>query len=163
MNAKELAGSISRFVGQIKPTNNPSDDAVIKGFPEWFIEDLENSATMLRQQADRIAELEKLVSDMAYEKASGVYDRPQTKHEPVAWGYISADGGIYDCISPEEHARVEGDYKIPLYTHPAKTLTDEEIWDFINGFCTDMGDYWDLNEKNAIPMIKAILRKAQEK
>ena len=59
MNAKELAGSISRFVGQIKPTNNPSDDAVIKGFPEWFIEDLENSATMLRQQADRIAELEK--------------------------------------------------------------------------------------------------------
>ncbi len=44
MNAKELAGSISRFVGQIKPTNNPSDDAVIKGFPEWFIEDLENSA-----------------------------------------------------------------------------------------------------------------------
>jgi hypothetical protein len=85
MNAKELAGSISRFVGQIKPTNNPSDDAVIKGFPEWFIEDLENSATILRQQADRIAELEKLVSDMAYEKASGVYDRPQTKHEPVAW------------------------------------------------------------------------------
>lgn len=58
MNAKELAGSISRFVGQIKPTNNPSDDAVIKGFPEWFIEDLENSATMLRQQADRIVELE---------------------------------------------------------------------------------------------------------
>lgn len=63
MNAKELAGSISRFVGQIKPTNNPSDDAVIKGFPEWFIEDLENSATMLRQQADRIAELEKVIFD----------------------------------------------------------------------------------------------------
>jgi hypothetical protein len=37
------------------------------------------SADMLRQQADRIAELERLVSDMIYEKASGVYDRPQTK------------------------------------------------------------------------------------
>ncbi len=46
---------------------------------------LEQSSIMLRQQADRIEELEKLVSDMAYEKASGVYDRPQTKHEPVAW------------------------------------------------------------------------------
>ena len=28
---------------------------------------------MLRQQADRIAELERLVSDMIYEKSSGVY------------------------------------------------------------------------------------------
>ena len=36
-------------------------------------------SAMLRQQADRIAELEKLVSDMIYEKASGVYDRPQIK------------------------------------------------------------------------------------
>ena len=43
------------------------------------------------------------------------------------------------------------------------TLTDEEILDFINAFCTDMGDYWDLNETNAIPMIRAILRKANEK
>ena len=34
---------------------------------------------MLRQQADRIKELEKLVSDMIYEKSSGVYDRPQIK------------------------------------------------------------------------------------
>jgi len=48
-------------------------------------------------------------------------------------------------------------------THPAKTLTDEEIWDFINALCLDMGDYWELTEKNAIPMIRAILRKAQEK
>jgi hypothetical protein len=34
---------------------------------------------MLRQQADRIAELERLVSDMIYEKSSGVYDTPQIK------------------------------------------------------------------------------------
>ena len=50
------------------------------------------------------------------------------KNEPVAWGYISDDGGIYDCISPEEHDRAEGDYNIPLYTHPAKTL-DRELLD----------------------------------
>ena len=40
------------------------------------------SADMLRQQADRIAELERLVSDMIYEKASGVYGRPQANPEP---------------------------------------------------------------------------------
>ena len=44
-----------------------------------------------------------------------------------------------------------------------RELADEEILDFINAFCTDMGDYWDLNETNAVPMIRAILRKAQEK
>jgi hypothetical protein len=63
--------------------------------------------------------------------------------EPVAWGMLDKDGGIYDSISPEEHDREEGAYTIPLYTHPAKTptlvldgnrvystvktLTDEEI------------------------------------
>ena len=54
MNAIELSSSISRFVDQIKPTNNPSNDALIRGLPKWFIENLENSATMLRQQAKEI-------------------------------------------------------------------------------------------------------------
>lgn len=67
MNAKELAGSISRFVWQIKPTNNPSDDAVIKGFPEWFIEDLENAATMLRQQADELSFIRKQLQELQEE------------------------------------------------------------------------------------------------
>jgi hypothetical protein len=48
-------------------------------------------------------------------------------NEPVAWGMLDKDGGIYDSISPEEHDREEGAYTIPLYTHLAKTLTDEEI------------------------------------
>lgn len=59
----------------------------------------------------------------------------------------------------DEHRIVEVLWERP----PAKTLTDAEIWDFINAFCTDMGDYWELTEKNGIPMIKAILRKANEK
>jgi hypothetical protein len=70
-------------------------------------------------------------------------------NEPVAWGMLDKDGGIYDSINPEEHDREEGAYTIPLYTHPsehdlgiaeaigfdkgykaatAKTSTDEEIW-----------------------------------
>ena len=50
-------------------------------------------------------------------------------NEPVAWGMLDKDGGIYDSISPAEHDREEGAYTIPLYTHPAKELTDEEIND----------------------------------
>lgn len=50
-----------------------------------------------------------------------------------------------------------------LVQNPVKELTDEEIWDFINALCLDMGDYWELTERNAIPMIRTILKKAQEK
>ena len=52
--------------------------------------------------------------------------------EPVAWGMQNDDGRIYDCITPEEHARLEGEYKVPLYTTPQPKrewvgLTDEEL------------------------------------
>ena len=50
------------------------------------------------------------------------------------------------------------DHQIPLYTHPAKTLTDEEI-DEIASMCS-------VNESNQIntrEFARAILRKAQEK
>jgi hypothetical protein len=35
--------------------------------------------------------------------------------EPVAWG-LPGKGGILDVISPEEHARAEGGYTVPLFT-----------------------------------------------
>jgi hypothetical protein len=44
--------------------------------------------------------------------------------------------------------------KIPLYTHPAKTLTDEEIWEL-----SDMV----LNNSDVIGFARAILKKASEK
>jgi hypothetical protein len=49
--------------------------------------------------------------------------------EPVAWGYRDRNGEITDCITPYEHDRAEGDYRIPLYTTSPqrKPLTDEEI------------------------------------
>jgi len=47
----------------------------------------------------------------------------QPAQEPVAWGYRSKDGEIYDCISPEAHADAEGDYTVPLYTTPPKDQT----------------------------------------
>ena len=45
-------------------------------------------------------------------------------NEPVAWGMLDKDGGIYDSISPEEHDREEGAYTIPLYTHPVSKAKD---------------------------------------
>jgi len=51
----------------------------------------------------------------------------ETKDEPVAWG-MEKDGVILDVICPDEHERDEGEYTIPLYTHPKEWvgLTDEE-------------------------------------
>ena len=81
-------------------------------------------------------------------------------NKPVAW-IDPKELDMTVSTSVTKNKQFDGD--IPLYTHPVKELTDEEIWDFINALCLDMGDYWELTEKNAIPMIRAILRKAQEK
>jgi hypothetical protein len=48
---------------------------------------------------------------------------------------------------------------IPLYTHPAKTLTDEEIIEVWDKMCSIVLD----NDKNITEFARAILRKAQEK
>jgi hypothetical protein len=79
-------------------------------------------------------------------------------NEPVAWVDLPRwKSGICpanDCFS--EHKELEDD--IPLYTHPAKTLTDEEIVEvFDNTFkVRDFEDYF-------LKFARAILRKAQEK
>ena len=60
----------------------------------------------------------------------GMYDDQKPAQEPVAWGYRSKNGEIYDCISPEAHEYAEGDYTVPLYTAPQQRpwvgLTAEE-------------------------------------
>ena len=48
---------------------------------------------------------------------------------------------------------------IPLYTHPAKTLTDEEIIEVWDKMCSIVLD----NDKNITEFARAILRKPQEK
>ena len=56
------------------------------------------------------------------------YCQHKTKDEHVAWG-MKKDGVILDVICPDEHEREEGEYTIPLYTHPKEWvgLTKEEI------------------------------------
>ena len=38
--------------------------------------------------------------------------------EPVAWAMLREDGLVLDVICPDEHDSHEGDYTLPLYTHP---------------------------------------------
>ena len=78
-------------------------------------------------------------------------------NEPVFWTCgLEEDEAVSNAIKIKLELEY---YNIPLYTHPAKTLTDEEIIEvhvntpFIDGY---------LN-KNLIAFARAILRKAQEK
>jgi hypothetical protein len=51
----------------------------------------------------------------------------EAAEKPVAWGMKSLGGDfIIDCITPEEHAREEGGYNIPLYTTPPATYPEFE-------------------------------------
>ena len=74
-------------------------------------------------------------------------------NEPVAWmqTWENQDGKKYHTI---EWTRI-GNNDIPLYTHPAKTLTDEEINEIFGKTWLDFQDYKEF--------ARAILRKAQEK
>jgi hypothetical protein len=66
-------------------------------------------------------------------KAGGIIQN----NEPAAWMFEK--DGAYMCIKHDSKVNYDGG--IPLYTHPTKTLTDDEIPVFA----------------------RAILRKAQEK
>jgi serine kinase of HPr protein (carbohydrate metabolism regulator) len=100
-------------------------------------------------------------------------------NEPVAYAMFK-DDEFYDAIHPDEQAKTVGEYDIPLYTHPAKplsnvvvasatcscgkvmevtnlqeakTLTDEEIKELA----------YQHRWNGDVEFARAILRKAQEK
>jgi len=70
-------------------------------------------------------------------------------NEPVAWMEIE-EGGITEYKVWREPVSSKS---IPLYTHPAKTLTDEEILEIIK----------ERETPSYMNFARAILRKAQEK
>ena len=77
-------------------------------------------------------------------------------NEPVAWivdSVITYSDDIAQGLSEESGKPI-----IPLYTHPAKTLTDEEITEIFDT-TFEVRDYQD----SFIKFARAILRKAQEK
>ena len=72
-------------------------------------------------------------------------------NEPVAW---MVDGVLFNSLGAA--LNISFDIKqpcIPLYTHPAKTLTDEEIWKLWQQHLDD----------EIIVFARAILKKASEK
>ena len=73
-------------------------------------------------------------------------------NEPVAWMQVHYEDG-----KPTKFSKVQTwEDDVPLYTHPTKTLTDEEIIEIWSGMETDTG------EQN-IAFARAILKKAQNK
>ena len=50
--------------------------------------------------------------------------------QPTAYAMFR-DGEFYDAIHPDEYDKTAGEYDIPLYTHPVKELTDEEIMQIV--------------------------------
>ena len=130
------------------------------------------AATMLRQQQAEIEELEKENTDLRYliatklEQQDGIslnsMAHPITNTpEPVAWAVW--EGRPHDLFFTKEESdelcRLKGgDAKtVPLYTHPAKELTEKEIVEVIN----EHG--WRGLTGYLLTFAHAILRKAQEK
>ena len=120
MNAYELADDVKNISNTIEAL-------------EW----VQKATPLLRQQADRIAELEKV-------------------SKPVAWMDYLEHSNVYDL-------NVSG-RGIPLYTTPQiKELSDEEILNI--AFCSEIDTVAIENDWNGtvLQFARAILRKAQEK
>jgi len=83
-------------------------------------------------------------------------------NEPVAWGWYDLEiKRFFPHWDEDLMENKEG--CIPLYTHPAKTLTEEEIEEFAYAF-----QLWQLHNpdkalEGLMDFARAILRKAQEK
>jgi hypothetical protein len=91
------------------------------------------SATMLRQQQAQIEALKAAAKPVAW------IDPNDRLSEPFSWNKTNC-------------------HTIPLYTHPAKTLTDEEIAEIYEQLYE-----MKLLDKYPLEFAKAILRKANEK
>jgi hypothetical protein len=79
-------------------------------------------------------------------------ERTRMNNKPVAW--TDGNGNYFD-----KYSFFPVDDLIPLYTHPVKELTDEEIYDAYEEYCKT-----DVSEKGCLQdFARAILRKAQDK
>jgi hypothetical protein len=112
----------------------------------------EEIAAMLRQQQVLIENLngriERMIEKQSHYEAMahaggfeagrelGMKQERERNNEPVAYAMFR-NGEYYDAIHPDEQAKTVGEYDIPLYTHPVKELTDEEIlqiWSSVKRF-----------------------------
>jgi len=83
-------------------------------------------------------------------------------NEPVAWMLLGLEDRKPKLINLQVIDHLEGTW-IPLYTHPAKELTDEEIADFEWAIKNVLNFSQSEKVVGLDNVIRAILRKAQEK
>ena len=80
-------------------------------------------------------------------------------NEPVAWA--RQDGVIAFHKKPEVDS--QGFKWFPLYTHPVKELTDEEIWELHQEHIDEVTCGHSMKTVGFIEFARAVLRKAQDK
>jgi len=140
----------------------------------------DQAATMLRQQQ---AEIEALKKEAALQRLSDFTQ--EADNEPVAWMLLGLEDRKPKLINLQVIDHLEGTW-IPLYTHPAKTLTDDPLVNFkpvwiekpeltltdeeIMALAVENGAWKSKESGNVYPddlelldFARAILRKAQEK
>ena len=134
---------------------NANELAKLLEVDSWYkLVTREEIATMLRQQQ---AEIEALKAAKIRAYNNGVEDgrKPDTNNEPVAWMNKIATSWV--TTTPDEFK----DEWIPLYTHPVKELTDEEIIEI--GLLTTDPRFSHIESPLLLEFARAILRKASEK
>jgi len=111
--------------------------------------------TMLRQQQ---AEIEALKKETALQRLSDFTQ--EADNEPVAWVALNELNGSYSAFTNGQKnamlphiSQLYGKW-IPLYTHPTKTLTDEEI--------IKLFDSYEFSDEGVVEFAHELLRKAQE-
>jgi len=123
----------------------------------WNVDEnlmLKNCA-MLRQQADRIAELSKNVDELEEELLKATHPNS----EPVAW-MLTLPDGTHDWILDGKGC--EG--YIPLYTAPQiKELSDDEILSLSAFKSSPYDAFIEYEKEDLIKFARAILKKASEK
>lgn len=141
MNVYELTSEIDKFLKE--------DEQLPWGTKQVY---LDMASSMIKEQAKRIEELEGRKGWFEVNKDGYV------NHKPVAW--MSPDGKV---------STTEGKlFHIPLYTHPHKELSDEEILEIMidKGICGRLKDgtlcYWQA-DADLHDFARAILKKAREK
>ena len=115
-------------------------------------------AKMLRQQQAEIEALKQIIDANNLNQNIGQFVKPT--NEPVAWMNKTATSWVSTFIYPETEPDEFKDEWIPLYTHPVKELTDEEIIEI--GLLTTDSKFSHIESPLLLEFARAILRKAQK-
>ena len=162
MNANELAEIIehlenARYIGASKAaTMLRQQQAEIKKWTDQYQRLNENLEMWKAGHFKQQAEIEALKAGKIRAYDNGVEDgrKPNTNNKPVAWMDEETGCFVYSQYEYEDLDEHGKDGLIPLYTHPVKELTDEEILKM----AADKFHYSEY--KLVIDFARAILRKA---